>query len=436
MKTATEGESVKHSLAVLLVAAMAAAMTISWAQQAPQQPQQPAPQPTPSPSPAPSPAPAQPSTPAPGSRTPTQPQQQQPAWDNQRGQTPSPEMPRPIFLSGKVILDDGTPPPDSVVIERVCNGIARPEAYTDSKGRFSFQLGQNSNMIADASVSSASDGGQFGGGSPRTAGGMSRGISERQMMGCELRANLAGFRSEIVNLAGRRVMDNPDVGTIILRRMGNVEGLTISATTALAPKDARKAFDKAKDNFKRQKWTEAQKDLEKAVQGYPKFASAWYQLGLVHEKQNNIEAARKAYAEALSADSKFINPYRQLAQIAFREQKWQEVADTTGRIVKLNPFDFPDAYFTNAVANFNLRKLDAAETSAREALKIDSQHRIAKTSHLLGIILAQKKDYTGAAEQMENYLKFAPTAGDAELVRKQLEEMRRVSGGATRPQQD
>src|SRR5438046_9931772 len=31
-----------------------------------------------------------------------------------------PDQQRPIFISGKVMLDDGTPPGDSVVIERVC----------------------------------------------------------------------------------------------------------------------------------------------------------------------------------------------------------------------------------------------------------------------------------------------------------------------------
>src|SRR3954464_4985940 len=40
-----------------------------------------------------------------------------------------PEEQRPIFLSGKVMLDDGTPA-ESVVIERVCNGNPRAEAYT------------------------------------------------------------------------------------------------------------------------------------------------------------------------------------------------------------------------------------------------------------------------------------------------------------------
>ena len=73
---------------------------------------------------------------------------------NQRQQMP--EMQRSIFLSGKVMLDDGTPPPEPVTIERVCNGNPRPEGYTDTKGRFSFELGRNSAMMADASTNSGS----------------------------------------------------------------------------------------------------------------------------------------------------------------------------------------------------------------------------------------------------------------------------------------
>src|SRR5690242_16510024 len=73
-------------------------------------------------------------------------------FPNPNDQNRFPEMQRPIFISGKVTLDDGTPPPTDVVIERVCNGNPRAEAYTDSKGRFSFQLGQNQGMIQDASM--------------------------------------------------------------------------------------------------------------------------------------------------------------------------------------------------------------------------------------------------------------------------------------------
>src|ERR1051325_9375457 len=113
---------------------------------------------------------------------PRQTQQQQPSLDS---------MTRPIFLSGKVMLDDGTPPPEPVVIERVCNGQPRPEGYTNSKGHFSFQLGQNQHMMADASVSNAG-GDIFGEGAGRggIGGGRSGGVNERQLMGCEIRASL------------------------------------------------------------------------------------------------------------------------------------------------------------------------------------------------------------------------------------------------------
>ncbi|MCZ2075957.1 MAG: tetratricopeptide repeat protein [Bryobacteraceae bacterium] len=355
---------------------------------------------------------------------------------------PMPEMERPIFLSGKVVMEDGTPPPETVTIERVCNGIARPEGYTDSKGRFSFQLGQNVGVFQDASVSSQADPG-FGGrgmGSSGRQGGMgfpgnNRGLSERDLMGCELRASLPGFRSEIVNLSGRRVMDNPDVGTIIMRRLGNVEGLTISATSALAPKDARKAFDKGRKAIEKKKWEEARKELNKAVETYPKYAAAWFYLGLVHERNKDMADARQAYAQALEADAKYVNPYLQLADIAAREQNWQEAADTTDRLLKLNPFDFPRAYLINAVANLNLQKIDAAEASAREAVKLDTSHQIPQVSHVLGVILAQKRDYPGALAQMRAYLEHAPKAGNAQQVREQITQIENLMGKTTTAQE-
>ena len=340
-----------------------------------------------------------------------------------------PEMQRPIFLSGKVMMDDGSAVPDNVVIERVCNGVAKPEGYANSKGHFSFQLGSNMQVFSDASVSSAADsgfGGNRGGGMPSTPG--NRTFSERDLMGCEIRATLAGYRSEAVLLTGRRFMDNPDVGVIILHRMGNVEGDTISLTTALAPKDAKKAYEKGREAMKKNKLADAQKELQKAVELYPKYSIAWYNLGLVKDQQKDAAGARSAFLEAMAADPKYVNPYLPLAQIAAQEKKWQEVADTTGRLIKLNAFDFPHAYFLNSVANLNLQKLDDAEKSAREALKYDTKNRNPKLHHVLGVILAQKQQFPEAATEMKSYLQFAPNASDVEFVKKQLADIERITG--------
>jgi tetratricopeptide (TPR) repeat protein len=335
-------------------------------------------------------------------------------------------MRQPVFLSGRVVLDDGTAPPDTVVIETICGGVIRPQAYTDSKGRFSFQVGQNTNMMMDASVSSAESsfpraGTGSGGSLPGRMGG-------QDMMGCELRATLAGFRSDLLNLSGRRGLDNPEVGTIVLHRLGNVEGTTISLTSIQAPKDAKKAFERGTDALKKKKWADAQKNLEKAVGIYPKYAAAWFELGQAYHVQNNIEQARNAYARSLESDPKFLKPYLQLASISANERKWDEVERYTRELLRLDPVDYAPAYFYNSVANFNLKKFDAAEKSAREGVKLDSLHQFPKMEHVLGVILANKQDYAGAAQFLRNYLEHAPKAQDSDTVRKQLAEVEKFAG--------
>lgn len=247
-------------------------------------------------------------------------------------------------------------------------------------------------------------------------------------MGCDLQASLAGFRSDVMHLDARHGLDSPEVGTIILRRRANVEGLTISVTSAFAPKDAKKAFEKGQNLERQQKWGDADKEFHKAVDIYPKYAVAWYQLGLVQEQEKNPEAARKSYMQALAADGKFVSPYQALAVLAAQEQKWQDVVDDTDHLLRLNPVDFPQAWLFNALGNYYLKNMEAAEKSARDGISHDAVHQYPDLNHVLGVVLAMKRDYPGAVEQLRHYLHYAPNAVDAEQVAKQLAEVERVMG--------
>jgi tetratricopeptide (TPR) repeat protein len=117
----------------------------------------------------------------------------------------------------------------------------------------------------------------------------------------------------------------------------------------------------------------------------------------------------------------------QLAGLANKTKNWQEMEDTSQRVLKLDPFSYPAAYLFNAVANLNLNKLDAAEKSAREGIKQDESHRIPKLEHVLGIVLAQKNDFTGASEHLKSYLRLVPTAADGDMVRNQLTQVEKAS---------
>src|SRR5579862_9345808 len=200
---------------------------------------------------------------------------------------------RPPFVSGQVVLSDGSPLPGPVAIERICGIHVYRETFTDEHGVFGVLLGQNLQAFTDASTDSpggrvnldtgrsASDGtaqsvGQAQAQLQRSTGNPNASdpalaslvslTTPNVLADCELRASLPGYHSASVMLAARRGLEKADVGTIVLTFMGDSKGSTGSATSALAPKTAQKSFDKGVDESQNGKYDPAQKDLLKAVQ--------------------------------------------------------------------------------------------------------------------------------------------------------------------------
>jgi tetratricopeptide (TPR) repeat protein len=323
-----------------------------------------------------------------------------------------------IFLSGKAVIDDGSVLTESASIQTVCNGQKRTETYTDSRGNFSFQFGGRvanpTEIEADAEAPSR----VVLPGRP----------DRRNLQGCELQASLPGFTSELIQLTGRFAGDeSADIGRIVLHRLRNVEGFTISATTAQAPGAAKKAFEKSQALQKQNKWDDAQKSLEKAVALYPQFAVAWFELGCVQLQKNDPPAARHSFEQSIAADSKFVNPYRGLMQIALRQQNWQELADASDKLLALNPVSFPEVWLMNSLANYYRQNFDAAEQSARRGLQVDTEHRMPKLEYALALALLKKSDYPGAAQHLRAFQSQATKPADVAEAQKQLDEIARLS---------
>ena len=345
---------------------------------------------------------------------------------------------QPIYLTGRVAVDDGSALPGPVTIERVCNGATHTEGYTDMKGTFGIQFGNEAGVFQDATdapsrssmsgVAPGMGGGSGGGlGSGGSSGMGAGGSPDRMLMNCELRAKLPGFRSQSIMLAGRRPMDDPDLGTILMHREAPGEGSTVSATTLNAPKAARKAFEKGQELLKKNKPADAREEFEKAVQIDQAYAAAWCELGKLQVEFGDADMARGSFRVALKSDPKFLSPYLELSMLALNEKKWQETADLTDQVLKLDAFDYPQAYLFNAAAKYNMQEVDAAQKSIVEADRLDTRHQFPEVAHLYGAILQYKKDYQGAVLQYRAYLKMAPNADDAATVKKQLETLDKLT---------
>jgi hypothetical protein len=337
------------------------------------------------------------------------------------------------MVSGRVMVDDGTPPPSSAVIERVCNGNAHSEGYTDSKGYFSLTLGQGNEVIQDASESSGGFNRNFpqsglGAGSSSSGLGGARGGLDNQFSNCELRARLGGYRSQSVSLLQHGPMDNPDIGTILVHRLGQAEeATTVTATTLKAPKAAQKALQKGTDFAKKKKIEEAIASFQEAVKLYPEFAFAWCGLGRLQDDNGQPEEAQRSFETAAKYEPRWPEPLLHLSVLAARNHNWKELSELSDRVVRLNSFDFPEAFFFNAVANYNLKHIDVAEKSARAAQKLDTRHQYPQVDHLLGTILVDRRQYSAAADEFRSYLVQSPTAVDAAVVRKQLDDAERLA---------
>jgi len=328
------------------------------------------------------------------------------------------------FLSGKVVLDDGTALTEPAAIMTICKGQRRTETYTDSKGGFSFEFAakpsiNNGMGIEDADSASWVSPNQR---SPR-----------RTLQDCELSASIAGFTSEIVELGRIAGDQHADVGRVTLHRLAQVEGLSISATSAAAPDAARKSYEKGLKEVKKKKFEDAQKSFEKAVEIYDKYAVAWYELGRMQEERNDVTGARHSFAQSLAADAKYVNPYRSLAYLAAKEKQWVDVVDQSGKLLALNPVNFPDMWMLKAVGSYFAENLERAEKSARQGMKLDDEHHYPKLEYLLGLILEQKHAYAEAAEHLHKYVALAPTPADADQGRKELAQIEKLAPNLAAP---
>jgi tetratricopeptide (TPR) repeat protein len=173
-------------------------------------------------------------------------------------------------------------------------------------------------------------------------------------------------------------------------------------------------------------------------------SQAYLLLSVAYLRLNEADQAYDAVSKARALDP--LNPqvYRQLSDVyahqrrneeadiasmqasaitSLQQGRWQQAADLTDRVLSHSSADYPAAYYLNAMANLRLGKLDLAEKSASEAIRLDSGHRNPRTTYVLGLILAEKQDFARSAQLLKAYLAAAPNSPDAEVVQRQLTEI-------------
>jgi hypothetical protein len=317
-------------------------------------------------------------------------------WENVYGQGRTGDR-----LRGNVTLAEGALPWDPIPVVVTCDGKVRFTTTTDSHGVF---------VITRVAPSTSA-----------TIIGAEKSLIG-QLVGCSVSAVLPGFNSSQLTIANRDVLANPNIGTITLKRESGAAGTAVSATSAAAPKNAMKSFEKARSEWLDNKPDRAQRDLQKAIEIYPQFAEAWYQLGKIQAKLKS-PGAWQSFSIAVAADPQFALPYEQMAPLSAQAEKWEELIDETNRALELNPRGTLDLWYYKALGDYHLKSLDVAETSANKSLAMDPLHVRPDTEQLLAVILVAKNDLPSALQHLRNCLTYFPPGPNYELVKQQIAQI-------------
>lgn len=327
-------------------------------------------------------------------------------------------LPRLIYLSGKVVLDDGSPLPGSVDVQSVCLSRQRTVTHTSPSGDFGFEWADNTAGVFE----DASENGRVPGANSTSSGSSNNSPGSHlvdPLANCDLRAQLSGYISSRVSLSDHTSLDAFDVGVIVLHRITGNEGRTVSTLSLKAPREAKKNFDKGIELARANKPGDAAASFQKAVASYPQYADAWFTLGQVERQLGARDEARTDFQKAMDLDDKLVGPWQELGFLASDASKWDEAARYLNQAVLLDPMDSPMAWDFGAVANYNLGKYDVAERDVRAEMKLD-HGKNPRAEYLLGLILIARKDMAGGADALRTFIALAPGAPDAEMAKKQL----------------
>src|SRR5579871_4741931 len=293
-----------------------------------------------------------------------------------------------LILTGKVTLEDGSPPGKEVPIELDCSDKVGGAIVTTTnrKGEYVWRYESD----------------------PMT------------LKRCIIRVAQTGYTSTEVDVSGWNAFHDPHVPTLVMAARGTNSNIEIFRDTQV-PVAALRAWNRSLKFVQALDWTAAERELRAAVKASPKFAEGWNALGVVCENEKKPADARDAYRHAIEADPKLLGAYVPLARTDIQSKDWQDAAKTADELIKADTKGrFPEVYLYQAMARFELKDLDGAEASAKEAIAQDKRKQIPRAEFLLGTILEAKHDDAGATEHLTKYVDLDPKAPNAATVRSHI----------------
>jgi len=310
-----------------------------------------------------------------------------------------------IVLKGKVVTEDGSPPPVEVAILRQCSDIqgSAPGPLANKKtGEYIWRM--------DIDYSACRE--------------------------CYIYAEHKGWTSTRIEVQSLDINKPVQELPNLVIRESVVDPYQLVLPEGSTPGKAKSEWNAAMKALDAHNYDETARRLQNAVAAVPKFAAGWHALGVLAERSNKQAEAKDDYEKAIAADPKLLAPYVTLTRLQLKMKDWDGASKAADSLIKADSKHlFPEAYVHLAVARYHLKDLAGAEMAVREEMRLDPKGtKVRRAEYVLGRILEAKGDSAGAAEHMAKYLQLDPNAPDIVQVKAHADNLGKPTANLIEPE--
>jgi tetratricopeptide (TPR) repeat protein len=309
-------------------------------------------------------------------------------------------------LQGRVIAPNGLQPQNPVRVTLTFDGRRIYETFTDLSGRFSFT-------------------------------GLGRGTYQLTADGDDQTFERTTVYAEVSAFGSAPQLFTQDIQLQPLRAKPTARGAIVNAFTQNVPKMATQALERGQKLEQQGKRSEAVAQIQEALRIFPAYFEAHLALGNHFLKDGRFNEAIAELDRAREINPNDERLYQSFGLIMLQQRNYQVAVAVFAEAVRLNPTNPLNPLMRGTALIHQASGLAAAGRPAEEtkSLLVKAEEALAKAAELsegrmkadhltLAMFYELKGEPGRAADELEEYLRKAPSAANAAQVREHVKTLR------------
>lgn len=194
---------------------------------------------------------------------------------------------------------------------------------------------------------------------------------------------------------------------------------TVNLNTLSVPSDAQNSYEKGVEALNKDKFGDARKNFEKALEKHPNYAQAQNMLGITFIRDKDTQRGQQAFEKAVAIDPNFAPAYTNLAKIYFAQRSMQRCEELLKKSLTADPRNAETLAILSQV-NLMVGNYEQAAANARRVHEIP-QHKDYAVAHFIAARALRARSLPDdAILEYKRFLQEAPGSTSAPVARDEL----------------